>query len=801
MWSRKVKDVIDRATNIAIEHSHEYITIEHLLLALLDDEAVLLLFVNCDVNVVHLQNDLRNFLQRELSGIVSDARVSPKLTIGVRRIFERVAMRRDNYRGESDAISVLLELFAEKDSHAVHFLNQHNITFTDTMEYTSENRTGLVINYSDFANSLNNTPSNNNPIMTGAVFNVEYDNNSFPKLIQTKSFNQQQQQPAKEVEPSILRQHSVNLNAKALAKQLDPVINRDDDIDRVMRILCCKKKNNVILVGETGVGKTAAAEGVAIAITENRAPAMLAGYTVYSLDVGSLLAGTKYRGDFEERLKNLIVELKKQPNIILFIDEIHSIVGAGATNGSSLDASNLLKPVLSQGTIRCIGATTYKEYNQVLMKDRAFLRRFHKIDILAPSLVDTIKIVLGIKHRYEQHYNIKYTNSAVTEIVKYADRYMSNNNTNMPDKAVSMLDEVGAYYAIQNQDNNDGKTPRIVKSKDAIKIVSALSHIPVIRIEDNDVSGLVFMEDTLRKNIYGQDQAISLICDKIRLAKLGLQNSIKPIGCFLLYGPTGVGKTELAKQLAAGLQVKLVRFDMSEYSESHAVSRIVGSPPGYVGFEQGGLLTDAVYHNQHCVLLLDEIEKAHHNIYNMLLQVMDRGAVTDSSGREVNFSHCVIIMTTNLGSEAFERGAMGFNRQESDASIKEIERVFSPEFRNRLSAIIKFNSLTEFSIEMIVKKALRELSNRLDERNIGMNFDDEVVQFIVNDVKGLKHGARYLETCINNCIAKPIADLMIERGVCKNLIISVKIIEGKIQIDISKTPIKPKAKDEHRDEV
>jgi ATP-dependent Clp protease ATP-binding subunit ClpA len=706
----------------ARQKRHEFITVEHLLLAMLDNPSAADVLRACAVDIDDLRRKLGEFIEHHTPVMGGVEEVDTQPTLGFQRVIQRAILHvQSSGKKEVTGANVVVALFGEKDSHALHFLTQHGITRLDVVNYISHG-----IAKAPQAPLPGDKPENaGNP----------------------------QEEPAEDKAASALDSYTVNLNTQALAGRIDPLIGRDKELERVIQTLCRRRKNNPLLVGEAGVGKTAIAEGLARRIVENNIPDVLAKSTVYALDMGALLAGTKYRGDFEARLKAVLKQLTASNDCILFIDEIHTLIGAGAASGGTLDASNLLKPALSSGLLRCIGATTYNEYRGVFEKDHALSRRFQKVDVVEPSIEDTIAILRGLKSRFESHHNVKYTNAALTTAAELSARYI--NDRHLPDKAIDVIDEAGAAQRIQPK----SKQKKIISNKEIEDIVAKIARIPAKSVASDERNALLNLSRDLKAVVFGQDKAIEALSTAIKTARSGLGNPLKPIGSFLFSGPTGVGKTEVARQLAYTLGVELIRFDMSEYMERHAVSRLIGAPPGYVGFEQGGLLTEAITKNPYAVLLLDEIEKAHPEIFNILLQVMDHGTLTDNNGRKADFRNVVIVMTTNAGAESLNKSSMGFTQtKKSGDEMAEIKRLFTPEFRNRLDATISFAPLDEDIILRIVDKFLLQLEDQLQAKKVEVHFTDALRQHLGKNGFDPLMGARPMARLIQDTIRKALAD-------------------------------------------
>ena len=702
----------------ARQKRHEFITVEHLLLALLDNPTAAEVLRACGGNPDELRQQLNQHIAEQTPKIASDREVDTQPTLGFQRVIQRAILHvQSSGKKEVTGANVLVAIFGEKDSHAVYFLQQQGINRLD------------VVNY----------------IAHGITKSAQ------PQTAKTEP-ETEAEAPA-EAANSPLDNYTQNLNAQALAGKVDPLIGRDRELERVIQTLCRRRKNNPLLVGEAGVGKTAIAEGLARRIVEGQVPELLEKSTVYSLDMGALLAGTKYRGDFEQRLKAVLKQLVDNPHAILFIDEIHTVIGAGAASGGTLDASNLLKPMLSNGQLKCIGATTYAEFRGVFEKDHALTRRFQKIDVNEPSIEETIEILKGLKTRFEAHHGVKYTANALSTAAELSARHI--NDRHLPDKAIDVIDEAGAAQRIQPK----SKQKKVIGKAEIEDIIAKIARIPPRSVSMDDRSALAKLERDLKATVFGQDQAIEALSSAIKMARSGLGNPQKPIGNFLLSGPTGVGKTEVARQLAYCLGIELIRFDMSEYMERHAVSRLIGAPPGYVGFEQGGLLTEQITKKPYCVLLLDEIEKAHPDIFNILLQVMDHGTLTDNNGRKADFRNVVIIMTTNAGAEALSKHVMGFTtNRESGDEMESIKRLFTPEFRNRLDAIISFRALDEEVILRVVDKFLMQLEEQLQEKKVEATFTPALKAWLAKTGFDPQMGARPMARLIQDTIRRALAD-------------------------------------------
>ncbi|RCK53741.1 Clp protease ClpX [Thalassospira profundimaris] len=729
MLSRNLEESLHRALAYASERRHEYATLEHLLLSLTEDQDAVAVLKACRVDVDRLRNELLDFADSELSGLVSARLIDPKPTAGFQRVIQRAAIHvQSSGREEVTGANVLVALFSERESHAVYYLQLQDMTRLDAVNYISH--------------GIAKAPElNERRVPRGAD----------DELNASGAGETDEAGTAKEGEA--LKAYCVNLNAKAQKGKIDPLIGRQGEIDRTIQVLCRRTKNNPLYVGDPGVGKTAIAEGLAKRIVDGDVPEVLQGATIFALDMGSLLAGTRYRGDFEERLKAVVKELDEHENAVLFIDEIHTVIGAGATSGGAMDASNLLKPALASGALRCIGSTTYKEFRGHFEKDRALVRRFQKIDVDEPSLEDTIKILKGLKPYYEEHHHVKYTNEAIRSAVELASRYI--NDRKRPDSAIDVIDEVGASRMLIAP----SKRKRTISKRDVEEIVAKIARIPAKSVSSDDRKALQNIERDLKTVVFGQDKAIEALSSAIKLARAGLREPEKPIGSYLFSGPTGVGKTEVTKQLANVMGIEFVRFDMSEYMERHSVSRLIGAPPGYVGFDQGGLLTDAVDQHPHAVVLLDEIEKAHPDLFNILLQVMDHGKLTDNNGKTVDFRNIVLVMTTNAGAADMAKPAIGFMRSQRIGEDEEaIKRTFSPEFRNRLDAVIPFTHLQADVVKMVVDKFILQLEVQLADRNVSIELTETARTWLADRGYDPAFGARPLGRVIQEHVKKPLAE-------------------------------------------
>ncbi|MDQ0510652.1 ATP-dependent Clp protease ATP-binding subunit ClpA [Ancylobacter amanitiformis] len=723
-FSRSLEQSLHRALALANERHHEYATLEHLLLSLVDDQDSAAVMRACNVDTEKLRRNLVEYIDTELDNLVQDSGEDSKPTAGFQRVIQRAVIHvQSSGREEVTGANVLVAIFAERESHAAYFLQEQDMTRYDAVNYISHGiakRAGM---------------SESRPVR-GAEEETE-----------TKTGEETKKKA------DALDAYCVNLNKKAREGKIDPLIGRDSEIQRTIQVLCRRSKNNPLFVGDPGVGKTAIAEGLARRIVNGEVPDVLKKATVFSLDMGALLAGTRYRGDFEERLKQVVKEIEAYPDAIMFIDEIHTVIGAGATSGGAMDASNLLKPALASGTLRCIGSTTYKEYRQYFEKDRALVRRFQKIDVPEPTVPDAIEILKGLKPYFEDYHRLRYTNEAIKAAVELSARYIHDRK--LPDKAIDIIDESGAAQMLLPE----AKRKKTIGVKEIEATIATIARIPPKTVSKTDTEVLAALETTLKRVVYGQDRAIEALASAIKLARAGLREPEKPIGSYLFSGPTGVGKTEVAKQLASSLGVELLRFDMSEYMERHTISRLIGAPPGYVGFDQGGLLTDGIDQHPHCVLLLDEIEKAHPDLFNILLQVMDHGKLTDHNGKQVDFRNVILIMTTNAGAADLSKSAFGFTRTKREGDdVEAINRLFAPEFRNRLDATITFAHLNNEVIALVVEKFVLQLEAQLADRNVTIELSDAATAWLVERGYDQQMGARPMGRVIQEHIKKALAD-------------------------------------------
>ncbi len=748
MLSNNLEETLKNAYALANSNNHEFVTLEHLLFTMTEDKDAMSVFNACGIDISLLRKDLNEFILKQLKNLKENYTGEPKLTNSFQRVLQRAAIHvQSSGREEVTGANVIVAIFSEQESHAVYFLSQQNMSRLDAVQYISH---GIA------------------KVQKNEQVNVEEE--------VSDNISEKDAKPK-----SSLEVFCVNLNDKAKKGKTDKLIGRKNEVDRTVQILCRRQKNNPIFVGEPGVGKTAIAEGLAKRIVDNDVPQIMLDAVIYSLDMGALLAGTRYRGDFEERLKDVLKELDKQKKAILFIDEIHTVIGAGATSGGSMDASNLLKPSLSNGKLRCIGSTTYKEYKNYFEKDRALARRFQKIDVKEPTKEETIRILMGLKSYYEKYHEIKYSNESIISAVELSTKYIGDRK--LPDKAIDIIDEVGASQYLLPP----SKRKKIISPKDIEGIISLITRIPSKSVNKDDKDSLKNLERDLKNFIFGQDKAIKELSSSIKLSRAGLREDGKPIGSYLFSGPTGVGKTEVARQLSKTLGVKLLRFDMSEYMERHTVSRLIGAPPGYVGFDQGGLLTDGIDQNPYCVLLLDEIEKAHFDLFNILLQVMDYGKLTDHNGKSVDFRNVILIMTTNAGAIDLSKKRIGFNSVRSSDDISEaINRIFSPEFRNRLDSIIHFNHLNKKIVLSIVDKFIIEVEAQLEDKGVALSIDDKAKLYLAESGYDEVYGARELARVIQEKIKKPMAEELIFGSLSKGGQVKISMKDGEIYFNFIK---------------
>ena len=748
-FSTSLEQSIHGALALANARKHELATLEHLLLSLIDEPEAARVMQACSVNLDKLRKDLEGFIEDELSTLVTDVEGSEAVpTAAFQRVIQRAAIHvQSSGRTEVTGANVLVAIFAERESNAAYFLQEQDMTRYDAVNF--------------IAHGVAKDPAfgENRPVTGSPDDDDEFTDTDG------------------DVKESALAKYCVDLNVKAKEGDVDPLIGRAHEVERCIQVLCRRRKNNPLLVGDPGVGKTAIAEGLAYKIVNGDTPEVLANTTIYSLDMGSLLAGTRYRGDFEERLKAVMTEMEDHEDAVLFIDEIHTVIGAGATSGGAMDASNLLKPALQGGKLRCMGSTTYKEFRQHFEKDRALARRFQKIDVNEPSVEDTVKILRGLKPYFEEHHGIKYTADAIRTAVELSARYI--NDRKLPDKAIDVIDEAGAAQHLVPE----SKRRKTIGVKEIEGVVAKIARIPAKNVTKDDAEVLKDLEKSLKRVVFGQDPALEALASAIKLARAGLREPEKPIGNYLFTGPTGVGKTEVAKQLADTLGVELLRFDMSEYMEKHAISRLIGAPPGYVGFDQGGMLTDGVDQNPHCVLLLDEMEKAHPDVYNILLQVMDHGKLTDHNGRTTDFRNVILIMTSNAGASEMSKNALGFGRESREGEdTAAIERTFTPEFRNRLDAVISFGALPKPVIMQVVEKFVLQLEAQLLDRNVHIELTPKAAEWLGDKGYDAKMGARPLGRVIQEYIKKPLAEELLFGALVKGGLVKVGVKNGVLDI-------------------
>jgi ATP-dependent Clp protease ATP-binding subunit ClpA len=756
MLSRNLEQSLHQALAYASERNHEYATLEHLLLALTEDQDAVSVMRACGLDLDRLRKNLTDYLDNELSNLVVNRNEDPKPTASFQRVVQRAAIHvQSSGRQEVTGANVLVAVFSERESHGVYYLQEQEMSRFDAVNYISH-----------------------------GIAKVPGRSETRPPEEESEGESGDEKQVKRGSEA--LDAYCVNLNEKAKAGRIDPLIGRHDEISRTIQVLCRRTKNNPLYVGDSGVGKTAIAEGLARRVVNEDVPDVLLDATIFSLDMGALLAGTRYRGDFEERLKAVISELEEYEGGILFIDEIHTVIGAGATSGGSMDASNLLKPALQSGTLRCIGSTTYKEYRSYFEKDRALVRRFQKIDINEPSIEDAVKILRGLKPYYEKFHRVRYTAEAIRTAVELAARYI--NDRKLPDKAIDVIDEVGAAQNLVPP----ARRRKLITVKEIEAVVAKIARIPPKSVSRDDKQVLQALERDLKTVVFGQDEPIDALTAAIKLSRAGLREPEKPIGCYLFSGPTGVGKTEVARQLALTMGIELIRFDMSEYMERHTVSRLIGAPPGYVGFDQGGLLTDGIDQHPHAVLLLDEIEKAHPDLFNILLQIMDHGTLTDHNGKRVDFRNVILIMTTNAGAAEMEKEAIGFAREGRSGDDEEaIKRMFAPEFRNRLDAVIGFNNLSPAVVSKVVEKFIMQLEAQLSDRDVLIELDDGARGWLAKKGYDKLYGARPLARVIQEHIKKPLADELLFGKLVKGGLVQIALVDDKLDFSYSK-PTPPK---------
>jgi len=742
--SHNLEESVRRAVAFASDRRHEFVTLEHLLLSLTEDQDAVAVLRACGIDLEKLREDLLTYLDHDLDYLITDSLADPRTTESFNRALQRAVIHvQSSGREEVTGANVLVAIFSERESHAVYYLQEQDMTRFDAVNYISHGiakEPGLSI--------------------TRGVEGVD---------------DEQSEDRATRKGTEALDAYCVNLNVKAAKGKIDPLIGRQHEVERTIQVLCRRQKNNPLYVGEPGVGKTAIAEGLARRIVNGDVPEVLNNATIYALDMGALLAGTRYRGDFEERLKAVLREMEELEGAILFIDEIHTVIGAGATSGGAMDASNLLKPSLASGSLRCIGSTTYKEFRNHFEKDRALVRRFQKIDVVEPTLNDTVKILKGLKPYYEKHHNIRYTGEAIRAAVELSARYIHDRK--LPDKAIDVIDEVGAAQMLLPE----SRRKKTISVKDVEAVVAKIARIPPKTVSKDDTRALQNLERDLKTVVFGQDKAIGALSAAIKLSRAGLRELEKPIGCYLFSGPTGVGKTEVTRQLALVLGIELQRFDMSEYMERHSISRLIGAPPGYVGFDQGGLLTDAIDQHPHSVLLLDEIEKAHPDLFNILLQVMDHGKLTDHNGKTVDFRNVILVMPTNAGAADMAKPAMGFGREARVGDDQEaVNRMFTPEFRNRLDAIIGFESLKPETVSKVVDKFVMELEGQLADRNVIIELSGEARKWLAEKGYDIAFGARPLSRVIQEHIKKPLAEELLFGKLAKGGIVRVELEDGQL---------------------
>ncbi|MEH6402754.1 MAG: ATP-dependent Clp protease ATP-binding subunit ClpA [Sneathiella sp.] len=754
-FSNSLEESLHRAIALATSRRHEFAMLEHLLYSLTEDQEAAGVMRACNVNLEQLRRDLDEFITDELDDLVMDGFVEARPTLSFQRVVQRALINVESSgREEVTGANVLVAIFSERESHAAYFLQKQEMTRLDAISYISHG----------VAKAAGKETTR---VVTGTEDTFSSESK---ESVEEEETNQSTE---------ALDAYSVNLNEKAIKGKIDPLIGRHEEVDRTIQILCRRSKNNPLYVGDPGVGKTAIAEGLARRIVNGEVPEVLLSAIIYSLDMGALLAGTRYRGDFEERLKAVMSELEEMDNAILFIDEIHTIIGAGATSGGAMDASNLLKPALASGAIRCVGSTTYKEFRSHFEKDRALLRRFQKIDVNEPSIPDTIKILKGLKPYYEEYHKVRYTADAIKSAVELSARYI--NDRKLPDKAIDVIDEVGAAQMLKPE----SRRKKSIGVKDIEEIVAKIARIPQKSVSKEDTESLRKLDIDLKRVVFGQDKAIEALSGAIKLARAGLREPEKPIGNYLFSGPTGVGKTEVAKQLASIMGVELIRFDMSEYMERHTVSRLIGAPPGYVGYEQGGLLTEAIDQQPHAVLLLDEIEKAHPDLFNILLQVMDHGKLTDNNGKQIDFRNVVLIMTTNAGAQEMSKRAIGFGSEVKVGEDEEaIKRLFTPEFRNRLDASIPFAPLAPEVVSRVVEKFVLQLETQLLDRNVTLSLTDPAASWLSEKGYDVQNGARPLARVIQEYIKKPLAEELLFGKLAKGGHVSIGFKKGELTFNI-----------------
>lgn len=767
MLSHQLEQTLHLALSIAKDYQHEYATLEHLLLALSEDADASVVLRGCGVNLNELKQDIKTFLKDDMQSLVVADLDEAKPTAGFQRVIHRAAIHVQSAgKNEVTGSNVLVALFSERESHAVYFLQQQDVTRLDVVNYISHG----IVKYGEFMRL--SSPEG------GEFQEQNMGDGSIRYTRQNESANAEASDDEKQ-DP--LSQYCIDLNKKAESGKTDILVGREEEVERTVQILCRRGKNNPLFVGDAGVGKTAIAEGLALRIVRGEVPKVLRNAVIFSLDMGALLAGTRYRGDFEERMKAVIHAIEKLPHAVLFIDEIHTIIGAGSTTGGALDACNLLKPAMARGDMRVMGSTTYKEYNQSIEKDRALARRFQKVDVKEPSVEDTIKILRGLKPYYEEHHNTRYQPAALKAAAELSARYITDRR--LPDKAIDVLDEAGAAQRLLPE----SKRKKTITVKEIEEVVAKVARMPARTVTMDDAEQLKNLEANLKLGVFGQDQAITELSSAIKMARAGLRESEKPMGCYLFTGPTGVGKTEVAKQLAKSLGMELLRFDMSEFMEKHAVSGLIGSPPGYVGHEEGGKLTDAVSQHPYSVVLLDELEKAHPDIFNILLQVMDNGMLTDTLGKTVNFRNCIVIMTSNAGAAEISRAPLGFGKEDRIGEDKDmINKMFTPEFRNRLDAVVGFHHLKPDVVQHVVGKFIYQLESQLSERNVTIALTDEATAWLAEKGYDKAMGARPLARIIANEIKKPLADEVLFGKLSKGGAVTIDVKDGELSFNFSK---------------
>jgi ATP-dependent Clp protease ATP-binding subunit ClpA len=749
--SNELEYCLNDAFHQAREARHEYLTVEHLLLAILDTPKVREILRACGADLAKLKQEIKEHIDQSTPRLDESEEREVQPTLGFQRVLQRAVFHvQSSGKKEVGVANVLVAIFSEKQSHAVYLLNRQHVARLDVVNYISHGLSKIA--------EEKTTEKEESSAQGEGDRDAEGGGNALEK-------------------------YTTNLNRQAQDGKIDPLIGRKLEVERTIEILCRRRKNNPLYVGEAGVGKTAIAEGLARLIVEGKVPEVLTDCTIYALDMGSLIAGTKYRGDFEKRLKGVITELKKQPGAILFIDEIHTVIGAGAASGGVMDASNLIKPVLTNGEIRCIGSTTYQEYRGIFEKDHALARRFQKIDVVAPSVAETVEILLGLKSRFEDHHGVKYSDDALKSAAELADRHI--NERQLPDKAIDVVDEAGARLRLKPI----GERETTVEVRHIEDVVARMARIPAKSVSTSDREVLKNLERNLKLSIFGQDKAIEALAASIKMARSGLGDQRKPVGSFLFAGPTGVGKTEVTRQLALVMGVEFLRFDMSEYMERHTVSRLIGAPPGYVGFDQGGLLTEAITKHPHCVLLLDEIEKAHPDVFNLLLQVMDHGTLTDNNGRKADFRHVIIVMTTNAGAADMARPSIGFTQSDNATDgMEAIRRLFSPEFRNRLDAVIQFGTLDPVTIERVVDKLIVEVEMQLEAKGVQISLDDAARRWIADKGYDPKMGARPMARVIQEHIKRPLAEELLFGSLAGGGTVRISVAKDGSKLDLACTP-------------